>query len=106
MGEPMAQDGGIAGLEQSLHHPRAGRSQFNAEIPPDTSEDAATQQGGASESTEPLQQRILACVLPDKQEEVLSLLRDLVATVTRLAKPTISPPKPPLLMTSEEDPGD
>ena len=42
MGEPIAQDRGIAGLEQSMYHPLAGWSQFNTEALPDTSEDIVT----------------------------------------------------------------
>ena len=42
MGEPMAQDGGVAGLEQSMYHPLAGRSQYNLEAPHSSSEAAAT----------------------------------------------------------------
>ena len=42
MGEPMVQDGGVTGLEQSVYHPMAGRSQYNLEVLYSSSEVAAT----------------------------------------------------------------
>ena len=42
MGEPMAQDRGITGLEQSMYHPLAGCSQYNLEALYSSSEVAAT----------------------------------------------------------------
>jgi hypothetical protein len=82
----MAMDGGIAGLEQSQHHPLAGQSQFNPTPPPPQTqarESPASTQGDDGDPTESLIQRIKACVIPGKVDEVtrlLRVLRDLVAT--------------------------
>jgi hypothetical protein len=80
MAEPMAMDGGVAGLEQSQHHPLAGRSQFNpVSLTPqaEASESPASTQGDTGDPTESIIQCIKACVIPGKEDEVSRLLRDL-----------------------------
>ena len=81
----MAMDGGSAGLNQSQHHPLAGQSQFPPVPQTQTSETLASIQGDDGDPTESLIQRIKACVIPGKEDEVSRLLRDLrdaVATTT------------------------
>jgi hypothetical protein len=77
MGEPMAMDGGTAGLEQSDHHPLAGQSQYSPPLPTQASESPVRSQGDASDLTESIIQRIVACVIPGKKDEVSRLVRDL-----------------------------
>ena len=55
MGEPIVQDGGTAGLKQSIHCPLAGCSQYNPELPRTSSEAAAIQQREAGEAIEALE---------------------------------------------------
>jgi hypothetical protein len=84
----MAMDGGIAGLEQSQHHPLAGRSQFN---PPSlhsqtqASESLASVQGDEGDQAASLIQSIKACVIPGKEDEVSRLLRELRVIVATAA---------------------
>jgi hypothetical protein len=84
----MAMDGGIAGLEQSQHHPLAGRSQFN---PPSlysqtqASEFLASVQGDDGDQAASLIQSIKACVIPGKEDEVSRLLRELRVIVATAA---------------------
>ena len=52
MGEPMAMDGGTAGLEQSDHHPLAGQSQYPPPLQTQASESPVCSQGDASDLTE------------------------------------------------------
>jgi hypothetical protein len=77
MGEPMAMDGGTAGLEQSDHHPLAGQSQYPPPLQTQASESPVCSQGDASDLTESIIQRIVACVIPGKKDEVSRLVRDL-----------------------------
>jgi hypothetical protein len=73
----MAMDGGTAGLEQSDHHPLAGRSQYSPPLQTQASESPVRSQGDASDLTESIIQRIVACVIPGKKDEVSRLVRDL-----------------------------
>ena len=104
MGEPMVQDGGVAGLEQSVHHPMAGRSQYNLEVPYSSSEVATTLQDGTVEAAaESLEQCLLACILLGKQEEASTLLRTIIdASVIRIVKATLNLHSPPTPPTDEE----
>jgi hypothetical protein len=107
MGEPMAMDGGIPGLNQSQHHPLAGQSQF-APIPQtQTSDTPASTQGDVGDLTTPLIQRIQACVIPGKEDEVSRLLRDLrdvVATTTTTAVTAATAAITPRSLPSDSDP--
>ena len=79
MGEPIVQDGSVAGLEQSVHHPMAGRSQYNLEVLYSSSKVAATLQEGTVEAVaESLEQYLLAYILPGKQEEASTFLRTII----------------------------
>ena len=61
------QDRGITELEQSVHHPIAGHSQYNLEVLYSSSEVATTLQEGTIEVVaESLEQYLLACVLLGK----------------------------------------
>lgn len=73
----MTMDGGIAGLEQSDDHPLAGQSQYSPPPQKQASDSPASIQGGASDLAASLIQRIKACVIPGKEDEVLRLLREL-----------------------------
>ena len=92
MGEPMVQDGGLAGLEQSQHHPLANRSQYNAAASPDpfASQEKVIEQG--EDLAEKLRCSILVYVEPDKQDDMLKLLSEIVARTRRVS---IAPPTPP-----------
>ena len=97
----MVQDGGIAGLEQSVYHPIARYSQYNLEVPYSSSEVAATLQEGTVEVVvESLKQYLLACVLLGMLEEASTLLRaivDISAMYIAKAIPNLhSPPTPPI----------
>jgi hypothetical protein len=74
MGEPMAMDGGIAGLEQSDYHPLAGQSQYSPPILTLVSEPPVSSQGVASDLAENIIQSIIACIIPGKKDEVSRLL--------------------------------
>lgn len=97
MGEPMAMDGGIPGLNQSQHHPLAGQSQFAPVPQTQTSETPASTQGDVGDPTASLIQRIQACVIPGKEDEVSRLLRDLrdavVATATASTNTATTTPR-------------
>jgi hypothetical protein len=73
----MAMDSGIAGLEQSDHHPLAGRSQYSPPLQTQVSDSLASTQGGAGDLAASLIQRIEACVIPGKKDEVSRLLCEL-----------------------------
>jgi hypothetical protein len=91
MAEPMAMDGRIAGLEQSQHHPLAGRSQFNTPSPPSqtqASDSPASTQGGDGDPVESILQSIRACVIPGKEDEVSRLIRELRVIVATAATTT------------------
>ena len=77
MGEPMAMDGGTAGFEQSDHHPLAGQSQYSPPSQTPVSDSPASIQGRAGDLAASLIQRIKACVIPGKKDEVSRLLREL-----------------------------
>jgi hypothetical protein len=87
----MAMDGGSAGLNQSQHHPLAGQSQFPPVPQTQTSETLASIQGDDGDPTESLIQRIKACVIPGKEDEVSRLLRDLRDAVATTTTTTTSP---------------
>ena len=86
----MAIDGGIPGLNQSQHHPLAGQSQFAPVPQTQTSETLASIQGDDGDPTESLIQRIKACVIPGKEDEVSRLLRDLRDAVATTTSPRTS----------------
>jgi hypothetical protein len=69
----MAMDGGIAGLEQSDHHPLAGQSQYSPPPQTQASDSPVSIQGGAGDLAVSLIQRIKACVIPGKEDEVSCL---------------------------------
>jgi hypothetical protein len=73
----MAMDGGVAGLEQSDHHPLAGRSQYSPPSQTQASDSPASIQGGAGDLAASLIQHIEACVIPGKKDEVSRLLHEL-----------------------------
>ena len=86
MGEPMVTDGGRAGLEQSQHHPLAGRSQYSQTPQLQAGESLASSGSSEGDQTESIIQCIKACVIPGKVDEVTRLLRDLItATATTSA---------------------
>ena len=91
IGEPIVQDRGITGLEQSLYHPLARLSQYNIEELKNSSKVPVTYRGDTSEVTESLEQRLLAYVLPGDQETAASLLRtiiDMTVMYTIIISPT------------------
>ena len=77
MGEPMAMDGGVAGLDQSDHHPLAGRSQYPPPLQTPASEPPTSSQGGTGDLASTIIQSIIACVIPGKTDEVTRLLQEL-----------------------------
>ena len=79
MGEPMVTDGGRAGLEQSQHHPLAGRSQYSQTPQSQPSDSPASTQGDGGDPTATTIQSIMACVIPGKADEVTRLIRELRA---------------------------
>jgi hypothetical protein len=108
MAEPMAMDGGIAGLEQSQHHPLAGRSQFNPPSPPSqtqASDSPASNQGGDGDPAESILQSIRACVIPSKEDEVSRLIRELRVIVATAATTTAATsPRTSRTSFSDDDP--
>ncbi len=108
MAEPMAMDGGIAGLEQSQHHPLAGRSQFNPPSPPSqtqASDSPASNQGGNGDPAESILQSIRACVIPGKEDEVSRLIRELRVIVATAATTTAATsPRTSRTSFSDDDP--
>jgi hypothetical protein len=87
----MAMDGGIAGLEQSQHHPLAGRSQYSPPSQTQANDSLASSPGDDGDLAASLIQRIKACVIPGKEDEVSRLLRELrviVATETTTSAAT------------------
>jgi hypothetical protein len=73
----MAIDSGIAGLKQSDYYPLAGQSQYSPPLQTQASESLVYSQGDASDLTESIIQRIVACVIPGKKDKVSRLVRDL-----------------------------
>ena len=104
MGEPMVTDGGCAGLEQSQHHPLAGRSQYSPTPQRQPSDSPASSSSGKDDPTNPLIQRIKACVIPGKVDEVTRLLRDLVAAAASAASSTATSLRTPGTPISDDDP--
>ena len=102
----MVTDGGCAGLEQSQHHPLAGRSQYSPIPQLQASDSPASSSSGEDDLTESLIQRIKACVIPGKVDEVTRLLRDLVATAatTSTATSAATSPRTPGTPISDDDP--
>jgi hypothetical protein len=104
----MAMDGGIAGLEQSQHHPLAGRSQFNPPSPPSqtqASDSPASNQGGNGDPAESILQSIRACVIPGKEDEVSRLIRELRVIVATAATTTAATsPRTSRTSFSDDDP--
>ena len=82
----------------------AGRSQYNLEVLYSSSEVATILQEGTIEVVaESLEQYLLACVLPGKQEEASTLLRTIVdVSAIRITKVTPNLPSPPTPPTDEE----
>lgn len=104
----MAMDGGIAGLEQSQHHPLAGRSQFNPPSPlsqTQASDSPASIQGDDGDPAASILQRIKACVIPGKEDEVSRLIRELRVIVATAATTTIATsPRTSRTSFSDDDP--
>ena len=101
----MAMDGGTAGLEQSDHHPLAGRSQYSPPLQTQASESPVHSQGDASDLTESIIQRIVACVIPGKKDEVTRLVRDLrAADATAAATSAATSPRTSRTSFSDDDP--
>ena len=104
MGEPMAMDGGTAGLEQSDHHPLAGQSQYPPPLQTQASESPVCSQGDASDLTESIIQRIVACVIPGKKDEVSRLVRDLRDAVAAAATSAATSLQTSRTSFSDDDP--
>ena len=102
MGEPMVTDSGRAGLDQSQHHPLAGRSQYSQTPQQEPSDSPASSSDGTDDPTEPLIQRIKACVIPGKADEVTRLLRDLVTAAAATACTATSPRTPKTPISDDE----
>jgi hypothetical protein len=98
----MVTDGGCAGLEQSQHHPLAGRSQYSPTPQLQASDSPASSSSGEDDPTESLIHRIKACVIPGKVDEVTRLLRDLVAAAATTG--TATSPRTPGTSISDDDP--
>ena len=64
----MAMDGGIAGLEQSQHHPLAGRSQYSPPSQTQANDSLASSPGDDGDLAASLIQRIKACVIHARRE--------------------------------------
>ena len=97
IGEPIVQDRGITGLEQSLYHSLAGLSQYNIEGLKNSSEVLAIYWGDTGEVTESLEQRLLAYVLPSDREIAASLLRTIIdITVMYTIAISLTPLQTPL----------
>jgi hypothetical protein len=77
MGEPMAMDNSIAGLEQSNYYLLTGQSQYSPPLQIQASESLVYSQGDASNLIESIIQYIIACIILGKKDKVLYLLRDL-----------------------------
>jgi hypothetical protein len=73
----MAMDGGVAGLDQSDHHPLAGRSQYPPPLQTPASEPPTSSQGGTGDPASTIIHSIIACVIPGKTDEVTRLLQEL-----------------------------
>ena len=98
----MVTDGGRAGLDQSQHHPLAGRSQYSQAPQLQASEPPASSGSSEGDQTESIIQRIKACVILGKVDEVTRLLCDLIAaTATTRAATTLQTPGTP---QSDNDP--
>ena len=104
MGEPMAMDGGTAGLEQSDHHPLAGQSQYSPPLQTQASESPVCSQGDASDLTESIIQRIVACVIPGKKDEVSCLVRDLRDAAAAVATSAVMSLQTSRTSFSDDDP--
>ena len=64
-----------------MHHPLAGRSQYNLEALYSSSEAATTQQGDTDETAVSLEQRLLAYVQSGDCEAAVTLLRAIIDTM-------------------------
>ena len=73
----MAMDGGVAGLDQSNHHPLTGRSQYPPPLQTLASEPPTSSQGGTSDLALTIIQSIIACVILGKTDKVTRLLQEL-----------------------------
>ena len=100
----MVIDGGTAGLEQSDHHPLAGQSQYPPPLQTQASESPVCSQGDASDLTESIIQRIVACVIPGKKDEVSRLVRDLRDAVAAAATSTATSLQTSRTSFSDDDP--
>jgi len=74
IGEPMAIDGGVAGLDQSDHHPLTGRSQYPLPLQTPASEPPTSSQGGTGNLVLTIIQSIITCIIPGKTDKVTRLL--------------------------------
>jgi hypothetical protein len=106
MGEPMAMDGGVAGLEQSDHHPLAGQSQYPPPLQAPVSEPPTSSQGGAGDLASSIIQSIVACVIPGKKDEVSRLLSELreIDASTIAATTTATSPRTSRTSVSDDNP--
>ena len=98
----MVTDGGCAGLEQSQHHPLAGRSQYSPTPQLQASDSPTSSSSGEDDPTESLIHRIKACVIPGKVDEVTRLLRDVGAATATTG--TATSPRTPRTSISDDDP--
>ena len=101
----MAMDGGVAGLDQSDHHPLAGRSQYPPPLQTPASEPPTSSQGGTGDLASTIIQSIIACVIPGKKDEVTRLVRDLrAADATAAATSAATSPRTSRTSFSDDDP--
>src|SRR5262245_31042947 len=73
--EPMAVDKGRAGLEQSRHHPNAGRSAYNGSSDHEEREESGSSEEGEMEK---LTKKLMTLVVPGKESEAKGTLEELV----------------------------
>jgi hypothetical protein len=76
----MVVDGGIAGLEQSRHHPLAGQGAINPPTPRITGEEEGSKEGGDDTGVIELFKDL---VIPGKEEEFVRRLREALAKTRR-----------------------
>ena len=100
----MAMDGGVAGLDQSDHHPLAGRSQYPPPPQTQVSEPPTSSQGGTGDLALSIIQSIIACVIPGKTDEVSRLLCELREADASTTTTTATSPRTSRTSISDDDP--